>query len=108
MIKWTWIDQGGVLQNIVFVINPRGATDNSQGTPLENAPLHLYINRVLPATKNTTVIMSLSTCLPPSILQQDSLVADNNDLTFLERRKRQSFMRIVTWRPLHRRGQNRS
>jgi hypothetical protein len=32
MIKWIWIDQGGVLQIIVFVINPRGATDNSQGT----------------------------------------------------------------------------
>jgi hypothetical protein len=49
-----------LLQNIVFVINPWGATDNSQGTPLEDAPLHLYINRVLPALKNTTVIMSLS------------------------------------------------
>jgi hypothetical protein len=29
MIKCIWIDQGGVLQIIVFVINPRGATDNS-------------------------------------------------------------------------------
>jgi hypothetical protein len=55
-----WRQEGALwlvlLQNIVFVINPRGATDNSQGTPLENAPLHLYINRVLPAIKYTTVI----------------------------------------------------
>jgi hypothetical protein len=35
----------------------------------------------------------------------DSLVADINDLTFPKRRRRQHVMRIVTWRPLHRRGQ---
>ena len=71
MIKWTWIDQGGVLQNIVFVINPRGATDNSQGTPLENAPLHLYINRILPAIKDTTVICLSLNSFCHWVLQQD-------------------------------------
>jgi hypothetical protein len=35
----------------------------------------------------------------------DSLVADINDLTFPERRRRQPVRRKVTWRPLHRRGQ---
>jgi hypothetical protein len=35
----------------------------------------------------------------------DSLVADINDLTFPERRRRQPTRRKVTWRPLHRRGQ---
>jgi hypothetical protein len=32
----------------------------------------------------------------------DSLVADINDLTFPERRRRQPVRRKVTWRPLHR------
>ena len=35
----------------------------------------------------------------------DSLVADVNDLTFPERRRRQPVRRKVTWRPLHRREQ---
>jgi hypothetical protein len=35
----------------------------------------------------------------------DSLVADINDLIFLERRRRQTIRRKVTWRPLHRREQ---
>ena len=35
----------------------------------------------------------------------DSLVADVNDLTSPERRRRQAVRRKVTWRPLHRRGQ---
>ena len=35
----------------------------------------------------------------------DSLVVDINDLTFPERRRRQSVRRKVTWRPLHRREQ---
>jgi hypothetical protein len=44
MIKWSWIDQGGVLQNITYVINPRGATVFPKGhTPLD-IPLHyVYI-----------------------------------------------------------------
>jgi hypothetical protein len=35
----------------------------------------------------------------------DSLVADINDLTFLERRRRQPIRRKVTWRVMYRRGQ---
>jgi hypothetical protein len=35
----------------------------------------------------------------------DSLVADINDLTFLEKWRRKHVMRKVTWRPLHRREQ---
>jgi hypothetical protein len=35
----------------------------------------------------------------------DSLVADVNNLTFPERRRRQPVRRKVTWRPLHRREQ---
>jgi hypothetical protein len=35
----------------------------------------------------------------------DSLVADVNDLTFPERRRRQPVRRKVTWRPMHRREQ---
>jgi hypothetical protein len=30
-----------------------------KGHPLKNATLHLYINRVLPAIKNTTVICTI-------------------------------------------------
>jgi hypothetical protein len=41
-------------------------------------------------------------CFKKKIYQ---LVADINDLTFLERRRRQPVRRKVTWRPLHRRGQ---
>jgi hypothetical protein len=31
----------------------------SRGTSLENATFHLYINRVLPAIKNTTIICTI-------------------------------------------------
>jgi hypothetical protein len=44
----------------------------------------------------------LMRCFKNKIYQ---LVADINDLTFLERRRRQPVRRKVTWRPLHRRGQ---
>jgi hypothetical protein len=46
MIKWTWIDQGGVLQNMLQCCDQsKGLDDFFQGTPLGDVPLHfVYIS----------------------------------------------------------------
>jgi hypothetical protein len=53
MIKWTWIDQRGVLQNMLpWCDQPLSVL--SQGThPLGDTVLYLYINSVLSAIKTT-------------------------------------------------------
>jgi hypothetical protein len=42
---------------------------------------------------------------PAPALDSLVVVVDINDLTFLERRRREPVRRKVTWRPLHRRGE---
>jgi hypothetical protein len=59
IIKWSWIDQGGVLQNITYVINPRGATVFSKVHTLRDTPLHLYISVMICGIQTLVVCLSL-------------------------------------------------
>ena len=70
IIKWSWIDQGGVLQNITYVINPRGATVFPNGHTSWDTPLHLYISVMICGIQTVlSFCFSLNSHLPLSILQ---------------------------------------
>jgi hypothetical protein len=58
MIKWTWIDQGGVLQYVCSIPSIGCDSFSPRDTPLGEALVRLYINIVFPAI-NTIVIVSV-------------------------------------------------
>jgi hypothetical protein len=64
MIKWTWIDQGGSVtkKHVTKYCDQSKGLDNfsPRDTPLGDAPFHLYINKISPAIKITTFILSNS------------------------------------------------
>jgi hypothetical protein len=58
MIKWTWIDQGGVLQNM-YITCDQPLTVIPRDTPLGNHCRHLYINCPVTAIKNNSSVICI-------------------------------------------------
>jgi hypothetical protein len=61
MIKWTWIDQGEVLQNMLQCCDQSKGLDafSPRDTPLGDVSFHLYINSIL-CNKEQNCHLSLS------------------------------------------------
>jgi hypothetical protein len=82
----------------VYIVNPR----ERLYTPGEDEYKFGHLERVDEVFQEEDLPTSFHIDPAPAL---DSLVADTNDLTFPERRRRQPVRRKVTWRPLHRREQ---
>jgi hypothetical protein len=71
-------------------------------TPSEDEYQYEHLEQVHEVFQEQDLSTSVHIDRAPAL---DSLVADINDLTFPERRRRQPVRRKVTWRHLHRREQ---